>query len=199
MELTVDKLKKVSTKLAENFEDVSTIFVKYEINTINRVSGFIAQCAHESAEFTVMKENLNYSAQGLLKIFGKYFDNVTAAKYARKPEMIASRVYGGRMGNGVESTGDGYKFRGRGFIQLTGKDNYTAFAKSINKTLDETIAYLETFAGALESACWFWKSRNLNISCDANDIVAMTKKINGGTHGLDDRKAKYEKNKGLLA
>ena len=199
MELTVDKLKKVSTKLAENFEDVSTIFVKYEINTINRVSGFIAQCAHESAEFTVMKENLNYSAQGLLKIFGKYFDNVTAAKYARKPEMIASRVYGGRMGNGVESTGDGYKFRGRGFIQLTGKDNYTAFAKSINKSLDETIAYLETFAGALESACWFWKSRNLNISCDANDIVAMTKKINGGTHGLDDRKAKYEKNKGLLA
>lgn len=199
MELTVDKLKKVSTKLVENFEDVSTIFVKYEINTINRVSGFIAQCAHESAEFTVMKENLNYSAQGLLKIFGKYFDNVTAAKYARKPEMIASRVYGGRMGNGVESTGDGYKFRGRGFIQLTGKDNYTAFAKSINKSLDETIAYLETFAGALESACWFWKSRNLNISCDANDIVAMTKKINGGTHGLDDRKAKYEKNKGLLA
>lgn len=199
MELTKEKLQKVSSKFADNFTDVSTIFVKYEINTLNRIAGFMAQCGHESGDFTIMKENLNYSSQGLLKVFGKYFDATTAAKYAKKPEMIASRVYGNRMGNGPESTGDGFKFKGRGFIQLTGKDNYTAFAKSINKTLDETVVYLETFTGALESACWFWKSRNLNLTCDNDDIVSMTKKINGGTIGLDDRKARYTKNKGLLA
>lgn len=199
MELTKEKLQKVSSKFADNFTDVSAIFVKYEINTLNRIAGFMAQCGHESGDFTIMKENLNYSSQGLLKVFGKYFDATSAEKYAKKPEMIASRVYGSRMGNGPEATGDGFKFRGRGFIQLTGKDNYTAFAKSINKTLDETVVYLETFAGALESACWFWKSRNLNLTCDNDDIVSMTKKINGGTIGLDDRKARYTKNKGLLA
>ena len=199
MTLTSEKLKKVSSKLAEHSEAVIAIFAKYEINTLNRVAGFIAQCAHESAAFSITKENLNYSAAGLLKIFKKYFTEATAAQYARKPEMIANKVYANRMGNGDEKSGDGFRYRGRGFIQLTGKENYSSFAKSINKTLDETITYLETFEGALESACWYWKSRNLNATCDKNDIIAMTEKINGGTIGLTDRTAKYEKYKSLLA
>lgn len=199
MTLTSEKLKKVSSKLAEHSEAVIAIFAKYEINTLNRVAGFIAQCAHESSAFSITKENLNYSAAGLLKIFKKYFTEATAAQYARKPEMIANKVYANRMGNGDEKSGDGFRYRGRGFIQLTGKENYSSFAKSINKPLDETIAYLETFEGALESACWYWKSRNLNATCDKNDIIAMTNKINGGTIGLNDRTAKYEKYKSLLA
>ena len=199
MTLTSEKLKKVSSKLAEHSEAVIAIFAKYEINTLNRVAGFLAQCAHESGTFSITKENLNYSAAGLLKIFKKYFTEATAAQYARKPEMIANKVYANRMGNGDEKSGDGFRYRGRGFIQLTGKENYSSFAKSINKTLDETIAYLETFEGAIESACWYWKSRNLNATCDKNDIISMTEKINGGTIGLEDRKAKYEKYKSLLA
>jgi len=125
-------------------------------------------------------------------------DDATAAKSERKPEMIANRVYASRMGNGPESSGEGFKFRGRGAIQLTGKENYTKFAQSVGKTIDETIAYLETLEGAIESACWFWKTNGLNAICDADDIVKMTKRINGGTIGLEDRKSHYEKAKKVL-
>jgi putative chitinase len=172
---------------------------RYEINTTNRIAGFLAQCGHESADFTALKENLNYGAAGLRATFPKYFpDDATAQAYERQPEKIANRIYASRMGNGAEITGDGYKYRGRGAIQLTGHDNYSQFATSIGKTLPETVEYLETLEGAVESACWFWKSRGLNATCDADDITAMTKKINGGTIGLDDRKAKYSKAKQLL-
>jgi putative chitinase len=175
------------------------VFEKYEINTKERVAGFLAQCGHESLDFTVLKENLNYGAKGLRGTFGKYFpDDATAAKYERKPEMIANRVYASRMGNGNEASGDGYKFRGRGAIQLTGCSNYTAFAKDVGKTIDETIVYLETLEGAIESACWFWKKNGLNEIADKKDITLMTKRINGGTIGLEDRKKHWEKNLQVL-
>ena len=184
---------------ADLAECLTEQFEKYEINTVNRAAGFLAQCGHESAGFTVLKENLNYSADGLNKIFKKYFPTVAdATPYARNPEKIANKVYANRMGNGPESSGEGYKFRGRGAIQLTGKDNYSQFAKSVGLTVDEAVADLETLDGAIESACWFWKKNGLNAICDKDDIVLMTKRINGGTIGLDDRKKHYEHAKHVL-
>ncbi len=180
-------------------EALNESFDKYDINTVNRAAGFLAQCGHESNGFTVLKENLNYSADGLNKIFHKYFPTVeSATPYARNPQKIANKVYGGRMGNGPESSGEGFKFCGRGAIQLTGKDNYSKFAASVGMTIDEAVADLETLDGAIESACWFWKTNGLNAICDANDIVKMTKKINGGTIGLEDRTAHYNKAKQVL-
>lgn len=180
-------------------EALNESFDKYEINTVNRAAGFLAQCGHESNGFTVLKENLNYSADGLSKIFKKYFTSVEAATpYARNPEKIANKVYAGRMGNGPESSGEGYKFRGRGAIQLTGKDNYSKYAASTGQTVDEAVADLETLDGAIESACWFWKTNGLNAICDANDILKMTKRINGGTIGLDDRTKHYNHAKEVL-
>lgn len=178
---------------------LNDILPKYGINTLNRVSGFLAQCGHESNGFTVLKENLNYSVDGLLKVFPKYFKTKEiATQYARKPEKIASRVYANRIGNSDEASGDGWKYRGRGALQNTGKSNYVELSKLFQKTLDETVAYLETPKGAIEGACVFWKTRKLNEVCDTDDILKMTKIINGGTHGLEDRKAKYTKAKALL-
>lgn len=167
---------------------------KYEINTAIRIAAFIAQCSHESANFSVLRENLNYSAEGLNATFSKYFIRAgrDAGTYARNPEKIANVVYADRLGNGNTASGDGWRFRGRGVIQLTGRDNYTAFGKTKQLTAIETVDYLETKRGALESACWFWKTNNLNAIADSQDIVAMTKKINGGTNGLEDRKAHYK-------
>ena len=203
LNLTLDKLKecvKNNKQPEQLLKALTAVFPKYEINTVERAAGFLAQCGHESMDFTVLKENLNYGAKGLRGTFGKYFaDDATATKYERIPEMIANRVYASRMGNGNEASGDGYKYRGRGAIQLTGHDNYAAFATSIGKTIDETVTYLETLEGAIESACWFWKKNGLNEIADKKDIVAMTKRINGGTIGLEDRKAHYEHNLKVLA
>lgn len=176
------------------------VFPKYGINTPNRVAGFIAQCGHESVNFTVLEENLNYSAAQLDKVFAKYFVKAgrSAAEYAKQPEKIANIVYASRLGNGDTASGEGYKFRGRGIIQLTGKDNYTNFGKSVGKTPDEVIEYVKTLDGALESACWFWNSRNINAACDSNDIVKMSKLVNGGDIGLADRKKHYEHNLAVL-
>jgi putative chitinase len=202
VELNLEKLKKCVPNNKDHaglMNAFNKVFEKYEINTKERVAGFLAQCGHESLDFTVLKENLNYGAKGLRGTFGKYFpDDATAAKYERKPEMIANRVYASRMGNGNEASGDGYKFRGRGAIQLTGCSNYTAFAKDVGKTIDETIVYLETLEGAIESACWFWKKNGLNEIADKKDITLMTKRINGGTIGLEDRKKHWEKNLQVL-
>ena len=202
MQITAGLIKAIypQYKYPQDLAEVLTEqFTKYEINTPNRAAGFLAQCGHESNGFTVLKENLNYSADGLTKIFHKYFpDEASAASYARNPEKIANKVYANRMGNGDEASGDGFKFCGRGAIQLTGHDNYASFAASVGYTLDECVADLETLDGAIESACWFWKKNGLNAICDADDIVTMTKRINGGTIGLSDRKAHYEKAKQVL-
>jgi putative chitinase len=168
----------------------------YEINTPKRIAAFIAQCAHESGGFMVLKENLNYKAASLRKLFGKYFPNDEIAnEYAsksNKQEAIANRIYASRMGNGDESSGDGYKFCGRGLIQLTGRDNYTFFAGSLGISVEEASEYLQTFEGAAQSACWFWETNNLNQWADKGDIVTLTKRINGGTIGLEDRIKHYE-------
>jgi putative chitinase len=170
------------------------ILPKYEINTPNRIAGFFAQCGHESMNFTALSENLNYRAETLEKLFSKYFSKAgrNAADYAKQPEKIANVIYANRMGNGDTASGDGFKFRGRGVIQLTGRDNYSAFALSIKMTLPDVIDYVQTKKGALESACWYWNSRKINLACDENDIVKMTKLVNGGTIGLEDRRKHYE-------
>ena len=162
-----------------------------------RAAHFFAQTAHESGNFKAFSENLNYSADGLQKIFGKYFDAAAAAKAARNPEKIANRVYANRMGNGNEASGDGWKYRGRGALQLTGKDNYKAFADYLKKPEIMDNPDLVATEYSFESAIFFFEKNKLWDICDkgVNDaaILALTKRINGGTHGLDDRKEKTKK------
>jgi putative chitinase len=173
-------------------EALNMILPDYDIDTPQRVSAFLAQCAHESGGFRFLKENLNYKAASLRKVFPKYFpSDELASAYANKPEMIANRVYGGRMGNGDEHSGDGFKYCGRGLIQLTGKSNYQNFADSIETAVEDIPEFLATFEGAVQSACWFWESNNLNQFADKGDILTMTKRINGGTIGLSDRIEHY--------
>lgn len=175
---------------------------KFQINTALRLAHFLAQCGHESAGFKATQENLNYSADGLNKIFGKYFKTVNAASYARQPEKIAARVYASRMGNGDEASKDGWKYRGRGYIQLTGKSNYGEFDKVVS---DDILSNPDLVASkyALLSAAWYWNSRSLNNSADkgANDaaVTEVTKKVNGGTIGLADRIKHFKEYYSLLA
>ena len=176
---------------------------KFQINTPLRLAHFLAQCGHESGGFRATQENLNYSAKGLAGIFKKYFPTeAAAAPYARNPQKIASKVYGGRMGNGPESTGEGYKFRGRGYIQLTGKENYTAFGKSIG---EDIISNPDVVASkyALLSAAWFFSKNGLHKMADggATDAVvtSITKRVNGGTIGLPDRIKHFKEYYHLLA
>ena len=163
---------------------------KFNITTPLRLSHFLAQCGHESGGFKALVENLNYGSKGLLGTFPKYFNLTTATQYERKPEMIASKVYGGRMGNGDESTKDGYKFRGRGYIQLTGKDNYTAFDKFVTENIIESPDLVAT-KYPLMSAAWFFDKNGLWNICDKGAttevITAVTKRVNGGVIGLVDR------------
>jgi len=174
-------------------EPLNEMLEFYEINTPQRIAMFLAQVGHESGGLRTTKENLNYSAQGLRKTFAKYFtSDAIANEYAKKPEKIANRVYANRMGNGDEASGDGYRYCGRGLIQLTGKQNYEAFAKDMEMDFAEATEWLSTDEGAVWSAGWFWDSRELNQWADKGDIVTVTKKINGGTIGLEDRKAHYQ-------
>lgn len=176
---------------------------KFEINTPLRLAHFLAQCGHESGGFKLTQENLNYSAKGLNGIFKKYFPTLdSAVPYERKPEKIANKVYGGRMGNGAEASGEGWKFHGRGFIQLTGKDNYTAFTKSIGEDC-VTNPDLVASKYALASAAWFFNKNGLHKMADggANDatVTSITKRVNGGTIGLPDRIAHFNEYYKLLA
>lgn len=174
------------------YSAMEKILPDYDINTPQRIAAFVAQCAHESGNFVFIKENLNYRAVSLRKTFAKYFPtDELAAQYANKPERIANRVYGNRMGNGPESSGDGYLYCGRGLIQLTGKDNYTRFAESLEISVEEAAEFLLTFEGCVQSAAWFWEANNLNQWADKGDIVTLTKRINGGTIGLEDRIKHY--------
>lgn len=173
---------------------ICEILPVYGIDSPTRVAAFVAQCAHESGGFKFLKENLNYRAESLNKTFKKYFPTLESAQpYARKPEMIANKVYANRMGNGDEASGDGFRYLGRGLIQLTGKNNYTLFAAAIDTPIEEIPEYLQTFEGAVQSACWFWEQNNLNAIADKGDIVTLSKRINGGTIGMDDRIMKYNK------
>ena len=195
IELLTGMCPKTKRSILEGFvEPLNTVAEYYEMfENPRRVAGFLAQIAHESGGFNAVVENLNYSAKGLMGTFKKYFPTEDLAKqYERKPEKIANRVYSNRMKNGDEQSGDGYKFRGRGLIQLTGRDNYTKFANDLGMNLEDTIAYLETPNGAVASAGWFWDNNKLNQYCDKDDFVTLTKRINGGTIGLEDRKHHYE-------
>lgn len=164
----------------------------YGINTRKRVASFLAQVGHESAGLSARIENLNYGAAGLLATFPRHFTPAQATAYARQPERIANRAYRDRMGNGPEASGDGWKYRGKGLMQVTGKANHQAFAKWIGLTLDEATAYLTTIEGAVMGAIWFWEAHKLNALADGDEITAMTKVINGGTLGLDDRKRMWK-------
>ena len=199
MELTLDQLKQLLPKnpYVEHWHKaLAQLLPDYEINSSQRIAAFVAQCAHESGNFMVLQENLNYRWQSLRKVFPKYFPtDALAQDYASRPnkqEAIANRVYASRMGNGPEESGDGWRYRGRGLIQLTGRDNYAWFAASLNISPQEASEYLSTFEGAAQSACWFWESNKLNQFADKGDIITLTKRINGGTIGLDDRIKHYE-------
>jgi putative chitinase len=173
-------------------DPLNRTFAKFEIDTPLRIAMFLAQVGHESGGLKFTKENLNYSGDRLLVVFPTHFDGSDdMSTFNRNPEKIANRVYCNRMGNGDEASGDGYKFRGRGLIQITGKNNYTRFAEAIGKDIDDVVEYAETPEGAAMSAGWFWSSNNLNRAADAGDVLAATKLINGGTNGLAQRQIAY--------
>jgi putative chitinase len=197
--ITEEQLKELLPKnpyVSHWHKALEQLLPDYEINTPQRIAAFVAQCAHESGGFIHLVENLNYRWQSLRKVFPKYFPtDALAQDYASRPnkqEAIANRIYASRMGNGPEESGDGFRFRGRGLIQLTGRHNYTWFAASLEITPEEASEYLTTFEGAAQSACWFWESNKLNQWADKGDILTLTKRINGGTIGLDDRIKHYE-------
>jgi putative chitinase len=193
--ITLEQLKQLipTNQYVEQWhEALEQLLPEYEIDTPHRIAAFIAQCSHESGGFTSLKENLNYRAETLRKVFPKYFTESSAQQFAGQQEAIANRVYANRMGNGPEESGDGYRYCGRGLIQLTGKDNYQNFADSLEMNVEELPDYLGTFEGAVQSACWFWENNNLNQWADKGDIVTLTKRINGGTIGLEDRIKHYE-------
>jgi putative chitinase len=195
MILTLDQLRQLIPRnkhVTYWHHALEQLLPDYGIDTEKRIAAFVAQCAHESGEFTMIKENLNYRWETLRRIFPKYFPNDELARqFAGKPEAIANKVYANRMGNGDEASGDGYRYSGRGLIQLTGKDNYFWFAESIGISAEEASEYMSTFEGAAQSACWFWETNNLNKWADQGDIETLTRKINGGTIGIEDRKKHY--------
>jgi putative chitinase len=208
MNLTLAQLKQLipgNPYPEQWYHALEQLLPDYDINTPKRIAAFIAQCAHEStgrlsdgtsAPFVALTENLNYKPATLRKVFPKYFpDDAIAASYCAKPykaAAIANRVYANRMGNGDEASGDGFRYCGRGLIQLTGKSNYQAFADSLQMKVEDVPDYLATFEGAAQSACWFWETNNLNKWADAGDIKELTRRINGGFIGLDDRIKHYE-------
>ena len=194
-------LNKLKGHIPDNvIAQIPEVMEKFKIDTAVKLSHFLAQCGHESGGFKVVNENLNYGAKGLLTIFKKYFPTEEKAKlYERKPEKIANLVYGGRMGNGIEATGEGYKFRGRGYIQLTGKANYTEFDKVVAENIVENPDLVATKYPLL-SAAWFFHKNCLGKCVDASDasVLAVTKCVNGGTIGLPDRQKHFKEYYNLL-
>jgi putative chitinase len=191
---------------AEWYAIAMEMFPRYNINTANRIAAFMAQCAHESGDFRVLEENLNYSAENLLKTFGRYFGpppKRNANEYARNPQKIANYVYmdefrspTSRLGN--TQSGDGWKFRGGGIKQLTGRSNFSQFGASINMTADQAADYVRTKKGAFESACWFWRTKKLESFADRDDIDGMSRAVNGGDNGLVDRRNRYSRAKAII-
>ena len=203
--LTKAQLKQVLPKnpyIDQWYHALEQLLPDYDITSPQRMAAFLAQCSHESGGFMVLKENLNYKPAALTRLFHKYFPTEELAKeYCARPnkqEAIANRVYASRMGNGDESSGDGYRFCGRGLIQLTGRSNYQSFADSLEMNINDVPEYLATFEGAAQSACWFWETNKLNRFADANDIKGLTRAINGGFIGLEDRIHHYELAKAIM-
>ncbi len=197
------ELSKLNNHVPSNvLLEIPSVIEKFAIKNELRLAHFLAQCAHESGEFTrTQAENLNYSAERLLQVFPKYFTSETAKLYANKPEAIANKVYGSRMGNGNEKSGDGYFFCGRGYIQLTGRQNYTLFDDFVPDEIIKQPILVRTKYPLL-SAAWFWSKNGLNaiadLGADNNTVLKITKKVNGGTHGLEDRMNKFNKYYSLL-
>lgn len=184
------------------FESLQQNLPEYQINTLTRVAQWLAQIGHESGDLKWTVENLNYGAKGLQSVFGKYFPTEALAKqYERQPQRIANRVYSSRMGNGDEASGDGWRFRGRGLIQVTGRSNYTACSQALYgdpKILQDDPDILSEPDGAVRSACWYWNSRKINAVADREDTKEATRLINGGSNGLQDRIDRYGRYKKIL-
>lgn len=195
MRLTLDNLTAIMgcTRAvgAVYLDGLNNTMERFQINTPKRAAAFLSQVGHESGRLAFVVENLNYSADALLRVFPKYFTKVDAVAYARNPAKIASRVYASRMGNGNEASGDGFRYRGRGLIQITGKSNYSACGKAIGFDLVGTPEYASSPNGACSTAGWFWDSNGLNALADKGDIVGVSKRVNGGTNGLEDRQELY--------
>ena len=186
-------LKMKPAKAGEWIDAINATFEKFDISTPERQACFLGQCAHESGGFTALSENLNYSASSLCRVWPKRFPTVTDGQnYERNPQKIANKVYANRMGNGDEESGEGFAYRGRGLIQLTGKSNYEACGEAIGVDLVSNPDLVATPEYAALSAGWFWDKNNLNKFADANDMEGLTKKINGGTHGIEDRVARTQ-------
>lgn len=203
-----DNINKIVTKIMPNKNNgihkystaMSQAFKEFEINSVNRIAGFLAQTGHESGQFSRIEENLNYSADRLKVVFPKYFPtDGLAHAYEYNKKAIANRVYGNRMGNGPESSGDGWKYRGRGLIQLTGKDNYTACSRDMAFDIVEDPDLVLVPEIAVLASIWFWNHRKINQACDDDNIERMTKLVQGGRLGLEERKNYYEKFKEILA
>lgn len=191
-DFTQDKLAQLIPNCAYGVEywypELAEMLPIFDITTLARTAAFIAQTAHESGGYRALKENLNYRAETLMKLWPKRFPTAEIAnQYAHNPEAIANYVYANRMGNGAPETGDGYRYCGRGLIQLTGKDNYLRFAEYAGIAVEDAPEYIETPRGAVHSACWFWYVNDCSAYADAGDIEGLTKRINGGTIGLADR------------
>jgi len=199
LSITTEQLKKImplvsATKATECVVYLNKAMERFEINTPLRQAAFLAQLAHESLDLTVWEENLNYSDRRLLEVFKKYFSNANDVKnYHRKPEKIANRVYANRMGNGDEASGDGWRYRGRGVIMLTGKGNYSTYGALLNVDLIDEPDLASTTLVAFIIAANFWDMHKLNTLADKQDIEGITKRINGGLNGLSDRKSRYER------
>lgn len=202
MKVTADQLAGIfgvkAVSVGQWVEPINAVIIKAELNTRQRLAMFLAQVGHESANLTAVRENLNYGADGLLGTFGKYFDKASAARYARKPEAIANRVYANRMSNGNEASGDGWKFRGRGLIQVTGKANYIDCGAFLGLDLLNNPELLETNLNAALSAGWYWSTKGLNAFADRQDVEGATRRINGGLNGLTHRQSLYTKALNLL-
>lgn len=202
--LTVDELLYINNNLykvkcEEYIDALNKVLPENDINTPLRVCHFLAQIIHESGHFRYNSENLNYSTSALKTVFKKYFPtDELANQYARQPEKIANRVYANRMGNGNEESGDGWKYRGRGLIQLTGKNNYTACKDEMKIDIVKNPDLLLVPEYALKSACWFWNKNNLNQYADKDDINSITKKVNGGLNGIESRKENLDRAKKIL-
>jgi putative chitinase len=178
-------------KISNFVKSLNVFMPKYGLTTVEQWIMFLSQTAYESANYSAIEENLNYSANALLATWPSRFTTITSIQCARQPEKIANLVYANRLGNGNEASGDGWKYRGRGLIQLTGKANYQAFSNDINQSLDDCVVYMSSYDGAVECSCWYWKENNLGQYTNYSDVEKVTKIINGGTLGLAQRQQNW--------